>query len=159
MKYDKSNKTKKLLKKELNAAFTIEAAVIVPISLMIVMTILFLSFYLHDLVTVTAVNEYVIYEAAHDMKEDQYAAQDLAETILSGKLLTAKDACVSITAGKNKASSVISAVFTAPLDLIKTMMGNMSEISSSIDVSNLNGREQLIIYKAVMDGIEDIFAE
>ena len=52
-------------KKELTASFTVEAAMVMPIVLFVVIALLYMSFYLHDLCVIRSISDQMVSELCH----------------------------------------------------------------------------------------------
>ena len=147
-------KLKKLLSKKVNASFTIEAAVIIPISLVIIVTIFFVAFYLTDRVALSSESEIAILDNIENDEDNSSEITSRVEELIKGRILMSKDIGVSSEkAGEGYVVST-SGNFALPIPLVKTMLGEkMESVGTKINISNLDARKQLLKYKAVCDGL------
>ena len=140
--------------KQLKASFSIEAAVIVPITLLIVASVLTIVFVLHDRIIFTTVTAYETMEHAQDEADDSELIRSSAEEMLGKRLVTADGAQVFLESSED--SVTLSAGGEVPILLgsVRMLVGAENErIDTRIRISNLKGRETLIRYKTICDGI------
>ena len=76
------------------------------------------------------------------------------------KLLASGNVTASVTGGDEKAYASASAEFIIPLAMMRKMLGEGTLCTSaSVEVSNLKGRKQLLLYKNLFDGWKHLTAE
>ena len=137
----------------LKASATIEAAVIVPITLVIIAAVLVLVFILHDWVILSTASLYEIMEEAGD-GEDSGEIQESVSAMLGKRLITADVAGVSADASEDRISVDAEGSVQIPMQLLRTLLGEgFSRIGGEVRVSNLNGRKLLVRYKTICDGV------
>lgn len=142
-----------ILQKKLNANFTIEAAVIVPITMVIIITIFFAAFYMRDTVTVKSESEVAILDEAGHIEEKPNTGY--LQSSVEGKVLMAKNVSASVKGEDDEYSAYVHAGFDLPIPMIESMLGrDMENINTEINISNLDARKQLLKYKAIADGAE-----
>lgn len=143
--------------KQLKGQFTIEASVIVPITLLIVAAVLTIVFALHDRIIFTTVTIYEVMAHAQDDPEDPDLVCAAAAEMLGKRLVTAEGTEVSLETSED--AMTLSAGGDVPIALgsVRALVGAETErIDTRIKVSNLKGRETLIRYKTICDGISAI---
>ena len=80
-------------KRKLKAAFTLEAAVVVPIAMIIIVSMLFIAFLIHDCVVMNTVSSYIIMENADKYPDQPETMTDEIMQILSRRIILAKNIC------------------------------------------------------------------
>lgn len=143
-----------MIRKRLKASFTIEASVIVSLTLVLVAAVMIVLFFLHDRVLVSTVSTYEVMEHADRYKEEPGAVSEGISQMLEKRLIAAKGTDVTgeeITGGFQVTAG---AEVEIPLAVLKGLIGSESEqIRAVINVSNLNARETLVKYKTICDGL------
>ncbi len=138
-------------------SYTLEAAVIVPIVMVIMVAAIFLTFYVHDQVTMTAVSDYALLENAGNIGSNETQITSGMTSLLSDRMIVATDISSSVSGSDNKAYASASAHINIPLAMMKTMLGEEAEnLSEEIDISNLAGRKTLLLYKAIIEGASEL---
>lgn len=146
--------------KKLKASFTIEAAVIVPLTMFIIVTFMYMTFYLHDLCVLGSAGKSFIMENAADLTEGQEEAlASEAEEYIDGRLIIAESVSVNVEEDEGLSLSG-EADFDVPFGFAADLLGfSLSEINTSLNISNLDARGTLLKYKAVSDGIDILSGE
>ncbi len=140
-----------------SGSFTLEAAVIVPLVMVIMVAAVFLTFYVHDIVTMTAVSDYALLENAGNIKKNEQEITTGMTQLLSDRMIAATDISSSVSGSDNKAYATASAHINLPTAMLKTMLGEETEnLNKEIDISNLSGRKTLLLYKAIIEGASEI---
>ena len=138
------------------ASFTIEAAVIVPMTMLILMAVIFLSFHVHDKVSIVAATQY----AALVQAESSLAGSSgLAgpQQGLSRQLIRATDAGLSVSGDADSVTAEASAGFTVPIPMVDLLTNHaLQSISVSVHNRSFNGRKKLLLYKSICDGVQDL---
>lgn len=143
----------KIIRKKLKASFTIEASIIVPLALLLVASVITIVFMLHDRVLLSTVSSYEVIDHATEYKENPQAAADEILAMLEKRLVTAKNV-QSLAEGKEDGMRVqASADIRVPLDFVQMLTEAEGRIEATVNVSNLNRREQLVRYKTICDGL------
>lgn len=138
--------------KRLKGSFTIEAAVIVPLTMFIVVTFIYMAFYLHDRVVMSCTGADFILENAMDYKDSLTGIEEDTEQMLKSRLIIAEDIQVSVSENQGVVLKS-SAKIGMPFSFITDIMGSsVSEAESTVNISVLDGRGTLLKYKAVADG-------
>ena len=138
----------------LKASFTIEAAVIVPISLIIICAAILVSMHVHDLVVIRAVSVSSIFEGYY-ASSDISDIKESAEETLSSRLITADDIDVTVEADQENeyiltcesSSGSASGLFGSYIS--ESLCSN----TVSINISDLDGRDTLLKYRAAKEGL------
>lgn len=131
------------MKKRLKAVYTIEAAVVVPIIMVIVALLVEFGLYLHDCVLAETVGPAIVLEAAGEESDGQISE------MLNKRLAGAGNVAVNIESSEDIVIDV-SAEFNWPF---RAIAGGESEIKTQVNISNLDGRKKLLGYKILCDGI------
>ena len=99
-----------------SGSFTLEAAVIVPLVMVIMVAAVFLTFYVHDIVTMTAVSDYALLENAGNIKKNEQEITTGMTQLLSDRMIAATDISSSVSGSDNKAYATASAhiIFRQP---------------------------------------------
>ena len=140
-----------------SGSFTLEAAVIVPLVMVIMVAAVFLTFFVHDIVTMTAVSDYALLENAGNIKKNEQEITTGMTQLLSDRMIAATDISSSVSGSDNKAYATASAHINLPTAMLKTMLGEETEnLNKEIDISNLSGRKTLLLYKAIIEGASEI---
>lgn len=141
---------------KLKAGFTIEAAVIVPLSMFIIIVFMYVAFYLHDCVIIKTVGPYYILENADSYNDSLSGIEKDIADMLDSRLIIAGDVSVALEEDDGLILKC-SADFDLPLNFIRTLLGASSgSISTQTDISMLNARETLLEYKAFADITEGL---
>ena len=146
----------KLFKKKLKASFTIEASIIVPIALLLVASVMTVVFMLHDRVILSTVSSYEVIEHATQYKDNPQAAEEGILQMLEKRLVTAKNIQTSSKGEADGMSVFTEAEIDVPLGKVRELTDAEGRIKTSVNVSNLNRREQLVRYKTICDGLAAI---
>jgi len=146
----------KLFKKKLKASFTIEASIIVPIALLLVASVMTVVFMLHDRVILSTVSSYEVIEHATQYKDNPQAAEEGILQMLEKRLVTAKNIQTSSEGETDGMSVRTEAEIDVPLGKVQELTNAEGRIETSVNVSNLNRREQLVRYKTICDGLSAI---
>ena len=140
-----------------SGSFTLEAAVIVPLVMVIMVAAVFLTFYVHDIVTMTAVSDYALLENAGNIRKNEQEITTGMTQLLSDRMIAATDISSSVSGSDNKAYATASAHINLPTAMLKTMLGEETgNLNEKIDISNLSGRKTLLLYKAIIEGASEI---
>ena len=140
----------------LKASFTIEAAVIVPISMFVIITFMYMAFYMHDCVIIKTVGPYYILENADSYNDSLSGIEEDIADMLEKRLIIAGDVSVVLEEDDGFILNC-SAEFDLPLNFISTFLGASSgSISTQTDISALNARELLLEYKAFADTADSL---
>ena len=140
--------------KRLRGSFTVEAAVIVPLTMFIVVTFIYMAFYLHDKVVMSCTGADYILENAADYSGSLTDIEENTEEMLESRLIIADSISVSVSEddGVTLGSS---AQVAMPFSFITDIMGySVKEAESTVNISMLDGRRTLLKYKAIADGID-----
>jgi len=145
-----------LLKKKLKASVTIEASILVPIALLLVASVMTVVFMLHDRVILSTVSSYEVIDHASQYKDDPQAAEEGILQMLEKRLVTAKNIQTSSEGETDGMSVRTEAEIDVPLGKVQELTNAEGRIETSVNVSNLNRREQLVRYKTICDGLSAI---
>lgn len=147
-------------RKKLKASVTIEAALIIPIVMIIIVAMIFVAFIAHDSATMDAKNTYELMENASQFNDDIENMQPNMQDAMTRGLLVTKNINVE---SKKRADGIIvksCGNFTLPFQALQELFGTKQiNESSEIAVTNLDGRGSLLKSKAIVDGIKKIGEE
>ncbi len=150
----KRKKTKSGKWWRLKASATIEAAVIVPFTLLIIAAVISLVLVLHDRIIFPTAGIYEVMEEAGGEKDPEGIREAVSE-VLNNRLVTAKEASVTAVETEDEISVEAEGDIRIPLWFVRSLVGEEnSHIHTRIDVSNLDARKTLIRYKTICDGID-----
>lgn len=141
-------------KKRLKASFTIEAAVVVPITMVLIAALIMVSFALHDRVLLSTAVFYEVMDHAKGFQEDPEESAAQVRALLQKRLIAAKQPEVSVREGAEGKEAEATGMIPLPSGLIGTMTGSsFQEVRTHIRISNLDGRKVLTEYKTICDGL------
>lgn len=129
--------------KRLKASFTIEASVIIPLTMVIMVWIFFLAFYLHDRVIIGCSGSEFILENIKDGVD-----ADEVKSAVEERIIIADDIYVD-TDDEEKNSVSTSGTFNLP-----DMISDNGVAGSSVSLSALSPRSEVLKYKAIADGAQ-----
>ena len=142
-------------KRKLKAAFTLEAAVVVPIAMIIIVSMLFIAFLIHDCVVMNTVSSYIIMENADKYPDQPETMKDEIMQILSRRIILAKNISVEVEGEEETVAVKGSGDFLIPIPMVQDLTG-ISKATTKIHISNLNGRNTLLKYQALCDGFREV---
>ena len=138
----------------LSGSFTIEASVIIPLSLFIIASLIILSFYLHDQVIIKTIPVSVILE---DPFADSGELESSLAQELSARLIITSSAAVSLSSEYGQAEASVSAEIKDINPVIKYLTGSSTEdISFRASIKDLDGRQALLKEKTISDAARRI---
>ena len=140
--------------KNWKAGFTIEAAVVVPIAMVLMVAVILVAFVLHDGVILRTVPLFEMMDHAKDLEEEPEKIAALAREELFTRVIAAKETKVSVQEGKKEIQAEANGSFFLPGGLFRSVTGmGFDRAEAKIVVSNLDGRGALIQYKTICDGL------
>ena len=142
------------MRKEVKAVLTIEAAVIVPLSMIIITMLVCFGLYLHDVVLADTVGPAAVLEAAGQFDSSEYDIKTEVREMLERRLSAAGVISVDCEGEEDK-KICVKGSFSWPFQSLISSPG-LSGISSELSLTNLDGRSQLLKYKMLCDGIADL---
>ena len=142
------------MRRKIKGSFTVEAAVIVPISMGIIVTLICFGLYLHDAVIIETVGPAAVLEAAGRYSSTEQSVKSEVQEMLEKRLSSARGFSVDIK-GEEDVRITIEAGFDRPLKGLISSPG-LSGIKTDINLSNLNGRKQVLKYKMIKDGVKSL---
>lgn len=144
--------------KRLKASFTIEAAVIVPLTIFIIAAFMYMAFYIHDRAVMGSAGAAYILENAADYSDSLSTIEEDTREMLENRLIIAENISVSVT-DDDGITLESSADINMPLAFLSSILGTSPDsVSTSVNISMLDGRAQVLKYKAAADGI-DVLAQ
>ena len=144
--------------KRLKASFTIEAAVIVPLTIFIIAAFMYMAFYIHDRAVMGSAGAAYILENAADYSDSLSTIEEDTGEMLENRLIIAENISVSVT-DEDGITLESSADINMPLPFLSSILGTSPDsVSTSVNISMLDGRAQVLKYKAAADGI-DVLAQ
>lgn len=140
----------------LKASATIEAAVVIPITLVIITAVMTMVFVLHDRVILSTVSQYEAMEQAGESDSSQDIQAAVSE-MLQKRLITAHDPVVAASDEEDGLEIDTEGSIEIPMRIVRFLVGEENnQINSQLRISNLSGRKQLIKYKTICDGLSAI---
>ena len=144
-------------RKRLKASFTIEATVIVPITLVLTAALMITAFALHDRVILSTVSISEVMESADSAGKEPEQIRAAVSEVLGQRLLTAKEVFVNAEADDESVSLQSGGTVDGALSSVRDLLGEeSSHLESRIDISNLQARKILVKYKTICDGISAV---
>lgn len=142
--------------KKLKASFTIEAAVIVPLTMFIIVTFMYMTFYLHDLCVLGSAGiSFIMDNAAGFAEGQEKTLASEAEEYINERLIIADSVSVDMEEDDDGLFLSGGADFDVPFGFAGDLLGfSLSEMNTSVNISNLDARGTLLKYKAISDGID-----
>lgn len=137
---------------------TIEACVVVPIAMVVLVSIIYLAYFVHDKAVMTAVNDFALMENAGNA--DAGNASQMISSALSQNLYSVSSVSASSGGGTGNMNADSGADFYMPLVMIRNIMGQNTEmIRSKVRISFLASRKKLLLYKSICDGVPELLKE
>lgn len=146
---------RKIKSRNMKAAFTLEAAVVVPIAMVIIVSMLFIAFFIHDCVVMNTVSSYMIMEKTADYSERPEAVKDEILKMLSGRMIISKNIAINVKGNEDKMSVTGNSEVSIPVPLIQELT-DITGSTVSVNISNLYGRKKLLKYKSICDGFRNV---
>jgi len=104
----------------------------------------------------STVSSYEVIDHASQYKDDPQAAEEGILQMLEKRLVTAKNIQTSSEGETDGMSVRTEAEIDVPLGKVQELTNAEGRIETSVNVSNLNRREQLVRYKTICDGLSAI---
>lgn len=168
------------MNKKLKGSFTVEAALVMPIVLFVTISLIYLSFYLHDKNRIEGTVDKALFKAMMTLKHDadietgavnyegindrgifylligkanamEEDIQTFLEQKLSGGLLSTEVTKVSVTAGKLKVSIVVEGEFKIPIRGILDYFNPSSKLVIEVNCPIHNPAEILRISEVILN--------
>lgn len=137
----------------LKAGFTIEAAVIVPLAMVLMAAVMMVSFVLHDRSVMHTAALFEIMDHAKGFEEEPEEAAAKVDALLAKRLIAAKNPQVLVEEDKEGTKAGVSGVISLPGGLFRMLLGSSFEKpAAEVRISNLDGRKVLVGYKTICDG-------
>ncbi|MBQ9031931.1 MAG: pilus assembly protein [Parasporobacterium sp.] len=138
-------------------SFTVEAAVVVPIVMAVLVTVVFAALFVHNAAQMTAVTDLATLDGAGNWNQGAGPSESQVREVLAGRMPGTQEISVSVSAGDNKRSVSSSASFPMPLAFLDELTeGHMNSLTAQFEAANLNGRKELLLYKSICDGVKDL---
>ena len=145
------NSLKKICRYRLKGSFTIEASVIVPMVMLIMLSLILLTFYIHDRALLTSASISAILENASE-RSDIGALKSEAEQRIHSQLIAAYDIYVSADSNDGSFSISASGDFDWKNSFVRAFLNNSpGSLDVRVNISNLGGREPLLQAKVLSD--------
>ena len=134
-------------------SFTLEAAVVVPITMALIAGLVIFTLSVHDGVILNTVSTAIIMENASRFSKEPENIQGKIMGMLSKRLIVTRNIAVEVTGGEDDCTATCSGSFQIASGFVRNMTGTeITDLQSRINISYLNGRKTLLKYKAVCDG-------
>lgn len=142
-------------RKSLKGVMTLEAAVIIPISLMIILAALYYAFFSHDNMKVKTEEMKILNRNAGSYKENRKSPPENIDGEISSHLLMARGLSTDISLKKDRMSIRGNADIELPLALLRQISGGDAEhIDRYSEISGLDARGEVLKYYALKKGLE-----
>lgn len=139
---------------KVNAFFTIEASVIIPLTFLLIAAVIFLTFYAHDAVTVKAMLYESLITNAEVVKNEETPDPDL-NGMIAQRMLFMKSAQFSFDAQKDSLKAGGRGEFYYPFSLVKSVLGpERKSFQAEYVLEHPDARKELLGYQAVLSGLE-----
>lgn len=139
---------------KVNAFFTIEASVIIPITFLLIAAVIFLTFYAHDAVTVKAMLYESLITNAEAVKNGETPEADL-NGVIAQRLLFMKSAQFSFDTQKERLEAGGKGEFYYPFSFVKSVLGpERRSFQAEYVLEHPDARGELLGYQAVLSGLE-----
>ena len=133
-------------------SFTLEAAVVVPITMALIAGLVIFTLSVHDGVILNTVSTAIIMENASRFSKEPENIQGKIMGMLSKRLIVTRNIAVEVTGGEDDCTATCSGSFQIASGFIRNMTGTeITDLQSLINISYLNVRKTLLKYKAVCD--------
>ena len=147
---------KKISAAKLKGSFTIEAAVVIPITMFIMLALILLSFYIHDKTLMVTAPVSAILENAND-SSDISALQQEAASRINPQLIAAGSPQISVESNDNTCSLSCSAGFDWRNNFVRTYLNDsLGNLATRVNITNLDGRQVLLLEKVLSDAAQKI---
>lgn len=140
-------------RKRVQASFTLEAAVIVPLSLLLTAALLTTAFSLHDRVIMHTVSTFEVMQRADAYRTAPLSVTEEVARMLDARLISAKEVTITEEEKEDGAAIKVSAQAESPLAAIQNLTQAEGFLQMQTEVSHLDGRAALIRYKTICDGL------
>lgn len=149
-----------MIRKKYKGSFTLEAAVVVPITMALIAGLLIFTLSVHDGVILNTVSTAIIMENASRFSKEPENIRGKIMDMLSKRLLVTRNIAVEVTGGEDDCTAISSGSFQISSGFIRNLTGTeITELHSQINISYLNGRKTLLKYQAVCDGMSGLLGE
>lgn len=143
----------------LKASFTLEAAVIVPLSMALIAALLIFTLAVHDGVIMNTVSIAAIIENAGKYSEDPENIRNEVQEMLQKRLVVAKNISVEIDGTEDQYTAISQGSFQIASGFIRYFTGeDLTNLNTRVCISNLNGRKTLLKYKTICDSAEQMLS-
>ena len=144
------------IKGQLQGSFTIEAAVVVPMTMLIFLAVIFLTFFVHDQVTLTAAVQYGVLVQAERSLMGTAPASGM-EAGIESRILAASAVSCPVNGNADHCEGEGTAAFHIPLLMISQLTsGALRQLHAEAEGNAFDGRKKLLLYKSICDGAGDL---
>ena len=148
------------MKKKQKGSFTLEAAIIMPVTMAVIAALLLFAISVHDGVVMNTVSTAAILENAGSFTNDPENIPGTIRDMLSKRLIIAKNIAVDVDEEQDQYMAICSGSFQIASGFLRMFTGEeMTNIRTNVSISNLDGRKTLLKYKTICDGLEDLTKE
>ena len=147
-------------RKKYKGSFTLEAAVVVPITMALIAGLLIFTLSVHDGVILKTVSTAIIMENASRFSKEPENIQGKILDMLSKRLIVTRNIAVDVTGGEDDCTATCRGSLQIASGFIRNLTGtDITDLHSCINISYLNGRKTLLKYKAICDGVSGLLNE
>ena len=139
---------RKVTAPKLKGSMTIEAAVVVPVTMAIILAIVFMGFYVNNKAAMAAVDYYSALEYAGEVDRSIVSSGSM-DPDLADCLYAAYGVSAGVSGEADKYTAWSDASFFMPSVLVSRMFDKaMEQMHEDVEVSFMNGRKKLLYYKS-----------
>ncbi len=143
----------------MQASFTVEAAFIIPLSIFLMVTVILLSFYLHDRAVMNSAGVTAVL-SGYSESADVGDMKSSMESALENSFIMTNDASVLVSEDDGEYTLQASAGFDTGFAFVSSLSGSDTlSASCEINISHLDGRGELLKYKLIRDGYQSLTGE
>ena len=136
---------------KLKASFTVEASVVIPITLFIMLALILLSFYIHDKTILVNASVSAILENAND-DSDIGELKSEAYSRINAKTIGVNGTYVNVESNDGKYVLSAGSSFDWKNDFVRAFLDNsLGSAEAEVNISNLDGRRVLLEIKVLSD--------
>ena len=147
-------------KRTYKGSFTLEAAVIIPLTMALIAALLIFALAVHDGVIMNTVTVATIMENAGKFTDDPENIREDVLKMLQTRLVVAKNISVEVDGTEDQCTAVSQGSFQIASGFIRYFTGeDLSQLNTRVCISNLNGRKTLLKYKTICDSAAHILSD
>ena len=143
----------------LNAVFTLEAAIIVSLSLFLICSAILVSMHVHDIAVLRAVSISTVFGEYNSSAGVSEIEEAVCEA-LDARLIAADDICAEASLSSGEYLLTCTASSNTSSGIFGSYIGSVFDTSTvTINISNLDGRDALLKYRLAKEGLLSVIGE